>query len=275
MTATDETEDHWTNWGLDPDEITEYTALREDIPGHLETSLWSWLRNAVTVPETPYESAYADSELVRQFERVLHVPINWPFNRTDVVWAIQQAYLDRPVRDTWRLVNWLLGYGHAHGGTLKTYLLQSGSAWTVEAADKGRCYLVKRVPEGVQVAATAAFQQPNGGKRLATAWEEAFGVNPDPTKAYSEAVKAVEDSAIRVVCPNDRSATLGKVIGQVKAGTWKLPNLREDPASPTHDVLVGMMQTLWTGSMTATVVRPPSGCPPLLRTRPNRRSYSR
>lgn len=244
---TDETEDHWSHWGLDDDEIAQYSALREDIPGHLETSLWLWVRDAVTVPETGYTSAYPDRELVREFERTLQVPIKWPFNRTDVIWAIQQAYLDRPIRDVWRLVNWLLGHGHAHGGTLKTYLLQSGSAYTVEAADKGRCYLVKRVPEGVQDAATAAFGQPSAGKRLAKAWEAAFGVNPDPTKAYSLAVKAVEDAAIPVVCPNDRSATLGKVIGEVRAGTWKLPHLREDPNVTTHDVLIGMMRTLWVG----------------------------
>jgi hypothetical protein len=40
---------------------------------------------------------------------------------------------------------------------------------------------------------------------------------------------------------------LGRVIGQVNAGTWKLPHLREDANAPTHDVLVGMMRTLWTG----------------------------
>lgn len=244
---TDETEDHWSHWGLDEDEIAEYTALREDIPGHLEMSLWSWVRDAVTVPETGFVSAYADSDLVRQFERVLQVPIKWPFNRTDVVWAIQQAYLDRPIRDTWRLVNWLLGYGHAHGGTLKTYLLQSGSAYTVEAADRGRSCLVKRVPDGVQDAANAVFAQPNAGRRLAMAWEAAFGVNPDPTKAYSLAVKAVEDAAIPVICPSDSCATLGRVIGQVNTGTWKLPHLREDPNVTTHDVLVGMMKTLWVG----------------------------
>ena len=50
-----------------------------------------------------------------------------------------------------------------------------------------------------------------------------------------------------MVCPNDRTATLGKVIGIVNSGTWKLPHLREDPNAPTHDVLVGMMRTIWVG----------------------------
>lgn len=246
MTTTDDTEDHWRHWGLDPDEITDYSALREDIPEYLEPSLWGWVRHAITT-DYGYTSD-TDADLIRQFERELKVPIPWPgTGRIDVVWAIRQAYADRPLRDTWRLINYLLGYGHAPGGVLKTYLLESGSAYTVLAANHGMCYLSKRVPEGVQVAADAVFQQPNGGKRLAVAWQEAFGVNPDPTKAYSEAVKAVEDAAIPVVCPNDTSATLGSVIGQVNAGTWKLPHLREHSNATTHDVLVGMLRTLWTG----------------------------
>ena len=247
MTMTDETEDHWSHWGLDEDEIVEYTALREDIPEHLEKSLWSWVRDAVTVPHDGYVSARTDGDLVRQIERVLQVSVQWPSNRVEAVTALRWAHDNRPIRDTWRLVNYLLGFGHAHGGILKTYLRQAGSAYTVEAADKGRCYLVKRVPDGVQDAANAAFGQPNAGKRLAQAWEAAFGVNPDPTKAYSLAVKAVEDAAIPVICPSDSSATLGRVIGQVNAGTWKLPHLREDPDVTTHDVLVGMMKTLWVG----------------------------
>lgn len=75
----------------------------------------------------------------------------------------------------------------------------------------------------------------------AVAWQEALGVNRDPTKAYAAAVKAVEDATIPVVCPQDTTATLGKVIGQVNTGIWKLPHLREDQNAPTHVVLVGMM----------------------------------
>lgn len=247
MTMTDETEDHWSHWGLDEDEIAEYTALSEDIPPHLETSLWSWVRDAVTVPETGYRSAYLDQDLVRRFERELQVRINWPFNRQDVIWSIQQAYLSRPIRDIWRLVNWLLGFGHAHGGTLKTYLLQSGSAYIVETASNGRGYLAKRVPDGVQEAAAAAFQMPNAGKRLAKAWEAAFGINPDPTKAYAEAVKAVEDAAIPVVPVSKSEPTLGDVIREIDRGTWRLPHLREHDLAPSHDVLVSMLRMLWRG----------------------------
>ncbi len=257
MTTTGETEDDWLHFGLNEDEITEYTALREDIPAWLHTSLWNWIRDAFArrdgnAAEYMRRGVAAptniDIELVRKCERVLRVPLSWPGqNNVDFRTRMQWDYNKRPVRDVWRLVNYLLAHGHAHGGTLKDILLDAGSVWTATDAGNGRCLLVRRVPDGVAEAADAAFQQPNGGKKLAIAWESAFGVNPDPTKAYSMAVKAVEDAAIPVVCPQDGAATLGRVIGQVNAGTWKLPHLREDSNAPTHDVLVGMMRTLWTG----------------------------
>lgn len=255
-TTDDTTEDHWQHWGLEDDEIATYNALSKNIDEWLATSLWNWICEAFTHPAKVVNGArygpHFDNELLREIERVLRVPVGLNVRKQalDVdpaVNTVKVAYQKRSTRDLWRLVNYLLGHGHAHGGKLKTYLLDAGSAYTVADAGGGRCYLTDRVPEGVEVAAAAAFRYANGGNRLASAWEAAFGINPDPTRAYSMAVKAVEDAAIPVVCPNDTSATLGKVIGQVNAGTWKLPHLREDPNAPTHDVLVGMMRTLWVG----------------------------
>jgi hypothetical protein len=253
-TTDDTTEDHWQHWGLDDDEIATYNALSKDIDVWLATSLWNWISAAFTHPPKTVNNArygeHFDNELLREIERVLRVPIGWNAGVAQVAQAVNSvkvAYQKRPTRDLWRLVNYLLGHGHAHGGTLKTYLLDAGSAYTVTGAGNGKCYLTDRVPEGVEVAAAAAFRHANGGDRLARAWEAVFGINPDPSNGYRLAVKAVEDAAIPVVCPQDTAATLGKVIGEVNAGSWKLPHLREDSNAPTHDVLVGMMKTLWVG----------------------------
>jgi hypothetical protein len=253
--ADAEEEDRWLHFGLNDDEVAEYTALSEDVPAWLDTSLWDWIRDAFIIRDNTLDSAHRrvaptariDNDLVRKCELVLRVPIAWPASNSEFRSRIRSTYRKRTHRDAWRLVNYLLANGHAHGGRLKTILLDAGSVWTVAAADKGKCYLVRRVPDGVADAAVAAFRYGDAGKRLAQAWEASFGVDPDPTKAYSMAVKAVEDAAIPVVCPNDRTATLGKVIGIVNSGTWKLPHLREDPNAPTHDVLLGMMRTLWVG----------------------------
>lgn len=257
--AGTEEEDHWLYFGLDDDEIVEYTALRDDIPEWLETSLWDWIRRAFTIttygqsgPIRQTATNWFDNELLRKCERKLRVPVafNQP-NSMEVAKAINSirlAYRDRTDRDIWRLVNYLLRAGHTRGETLKTYLLDAGSAWTVADADEGHCYLARRVPDGMKAAAEAASQKPNGGKRLAIAWEDAFGVNPDPSKAYWFAVKAVEDASARVVIPNDPSPTLGKVISRIEQGEqFSLPHLREDSRAKTHDILLGMLRMIWVG----------------------------
>jgi len=88
----------------------------------------------------------------------------------------------------------------------------------------------------------------HAGVRLAQAWAAAFGVDPDPSKAYSLAIKAVEDAAASLVTPTDRLATLGKISGVVRdQGEWSLPTTREDADFPSGQLLHAMMRALWTG----------------------------
>ena len=260
--AETEEEDHWLHFGLVDDEITEYTALREDIPEWLATSLWNWIRDSFLISERTLDDARrgvtpsprVDRPLVRKCERVLRVQIFWgcagsTSRDAEFQQSIRYAYSKCSNRDVWRLVNYLLAEGHARGGTLKTYLLDAGSEWTVAAAKKGKCYLVRRVPDGVEVAAAAAFQHPNGGKRLAKAWEAIFGVNPNPSEGYRLAVKAVEDASAPVVIPDDPTPTLGKVISRIdQGGQFRLPHLREEPGGTTsHDVMLNNLKQLWWG----------------------------
>jgi hypothetical protein len=256
MTKTDETENNWLHFGLDEDEIAEYTALREDIPDYLATSLWGWVEDAFTIRAYPIGSHMnratpprVDTDLVRKCERVLRVAIQWPGSTLGFLPTLRNAYNKKGITAAWRLVNYLLSKGHAQGGTLKTILLDAGSVWTVADAGGGRCILMRRVPDGVATAANAAFQLPNGGKRLARAWEATFGVDPNPSEAYRLAVKAVEDASAPVVIPNDPSPTLGKVNQRIEqGGQFKLPHLREEPGgTSSHDVLLANLKQIWWG----------------------------
>lgn len=242
-------ESDWVPLGLDDSELDDYYAGRDDIPEYLETSLWKWIDKQLLSSSGTFKP-----DLVRKAERVLRMSIpvehvqDYPRRKLQ---AVRSAYSSRPDIEVWRFVDFLLAeddsfYADGRRTSLDEMLVQAGSGWQV-GSRRGKPGLVQRLPDGVGVAAKATFQHPDAGKRLAAAWETVFGIDPDPSKGYSLAVKAVEDAAIPVVCPNDRTATLGKVIGVVNGGTWRLPHLREDPASPTHDVLVGMMRTLWVG----------------------------
>lgn len=252
-TAIDETEiageSDWVPLGLDDSALDDYYAARDDIPKYLETSLWMWIDKALLSASGTFRA-----DLVRKGERVLRTWLAVDHVRdfpSEKLRAVRSAYSDRSDIEVWRFVDFLLAYddgpyASSRRDSLAEMLVQAGSGWQVGRRG-GKVGLVSRLPDGVGVAGTATFQHGDAGKRLAAAWETVFGVDPDPSKGYLLAVKAVEDAAIPVVCPNDRTATLGKVIGIVNGGTWRPPHLREDPASPTHDVLVGMMRTLWVG----------------------------
>ncbi|WP_078290927.1 hypothetical protein [Mycobacterium sp. D16R24] len=247
MTTTGEI---WLPLGVDGnDEVAEYTALRDDVPDYLYRSLWTWINGKFGVTLRASGGGGFNVGLARQCERVLKISIadSGAYAASSFT-AVKNAVSGSDTM-TWRLVDYLvsINYSSVSGASsLNEMLLESGSSWKV-GERAGKIGLVKRLPAGVQDGAESTFQRGDAGRRLRAAWEAAYGVNPDPSKAYSLAVKAVEDAAIPVVCPNDRSATLGRVNGQVKSGSWKLPHLREDANSPTHDVLLGMMQTLWVG----------------------------
>lgn len=131
---------------------------------------------------------------------------------------------------------------------LEEILIAGGSLWKVGQRD-GVAGLERRVPKGVQQAAEQVMSTPgHAGTLLSEAWHAAFGLNPDFGKAYAQSVKAVEAAAIPVVSPNDAGATLGKVIGTIRAdGNWSLDLTREHLTSTSAAVILGMAQALWTG----------------------------
>jgi hypothetical protein len=249
MTTTDETQEQWLPLGVDGNKVVAFITPWADIPDFFQQSLWNWVdSNLVARTLNGY---VFDVELVRLAERKLHtkLPHSEPHNVNSGPDALREHYNRVGTKPLLAFVDFLMSNlpdKHVRLGALEQLLIESGSGWRV-GTRAGEPGLVQRLPEGVVVAAEATVQHGAAGTRLAQAWEAVFGVNPDPSNGYRLAVKAVEDAAIPVVCPNDTTATLGKVIGEVNAGTWKLPHLREDANSPTHDVLVGMMRTLWVG----------------------------
>jgi hypothetical protein len=57
----------------------------------------------------------------------------------------------------------------------------------------------------------------SAARQLRTAWQCVYALHPDPVKAYAEAVKAVESAAHAVVEPRQKRATLGTMLGHLKA----------------------------------------------------------
>ncbi|WP_066040855.1 hypothetical protein [Herbiconiux solani] len=142
-----------------------------------------------------------------------------------------------------------LGYGGEESlESLELLLADAGSSWKV-GSRAGHASLEQRVPTGIAQAVDEVTNAPgDAGRLLAEAWNATFGRGHDYEKAYSKAVKAVEAAAIPVVSPANVRATLGTVIAQMKQqADWELGLTREHADYPTQEVVLGMLQALWTG----------------------------
>jgi hypothetical protein len=85
------------------------------------------------------------------------------------------------------------------------------------------------------------------GQHLTLAWVAVYGRSPDPGKAYSEAVKAVEVAAQPVITPADTSATLGKMIAVFRDGPGKWEFALKPSSTDPHEAVLQMMRLVWTG----------------------------
>lgn len=132
--------------------------------------------------------------------------------------------------------------------SLDRILSDGGSKWKIGTRD-GLPGLEQRVPEGVQLNAEQAMNTPgNAGKLLAEAWHATYGINPNPELGYSKAVKAVEAAARPLVSPKNATATLGNIVGQMRADKdWDMVLIKKHPQNPTDKVLIDLMQALWSG----------------------------
>lgn len=211
-------------------------ALFEGVPAHLMRPLADWL--LASVP----------TDALKVIAVRLHLPIETQHSA-----AVQRslvAHLDdetvfldvldlslRIVKtpDARRQLNSLLSLG--------------GSAWKVDEAGTGLERRVDPTAAASQQEAVTAGTAAGGsaGTHLATAWSETYGLHPDATKAYSESIKAVEAAAAPVVTPNDLKATLGKMIGELRANPAKYEV--EIGGAHAGDVgpVLALMSMLWDG----------------------------
>jgi hypothetical protein len=127
---------------------------------------------------------------------------------------------------------------------LNRMLANGGSAYRYR---RGR--LERRVDDTVVAAfeSAAATANDEASMLLRRAWSATYGRDPEPSRAYGDAVRAVEAIACPLVLPGDPKPTLGKVIARLReqADMWNfiLPGERE-AAGITPMRL--MLELLWT-----------------------------
>ncbi len=141
------------------------------------------------------------------------------------------------------------GRGREGGNSdLERILREGGSKWKVGTRNE-LPGLEERVPQGVQDAADQAMARPgDAGRLLSEAWHATYGVNPQADLGYRKSIEAVEAVVLPLVTGKDATAHLGKAIGQMRADKdWKMPFIKEHKQNPSQDVVLGMLQAIWSG----------------------------
>ncbi|MEU6245711.1 hypothetical protein [Streptomyces sp. NPDC047024] len=132
-------------------------------------------------------------------------------------------------------------------------LLDDGrSAYTLRSDKAGLRQRVDPTVEALaEAAVTSANQDPtrgSAGAHLNEAWKAAYALHPEPSRAYSEAIKAVEAAAHATVEPNNSKATLGSMIKVMEntQARWVV-GIGSDPSTSGAETVARMMRLLWTG----------------------------
>jgi hypothetical protein len=209
----------------------------EGVPEHLATPLWRWVRHWERNPE----------EILLALRIPQEGAVYNPWNDLgDAAFGDESLFLD--------IIDFMLGQDRISSTKqpsavkrLRWLLDRGGSSWRV--ADDGRALERRIDPTVVETARSATTPGTSTGEHLATAWRAAYGRQPDPGKAYAEAIKAVEAAAVPIVEPNHARATLGSVLGTLKAGQadWELAILGPDRTRCDAEVVVAMLELLWRG----------------------------
>lgn len=150
-------------------------------------------------------------------------------------------------------------YLGTHGGSrrelaiaeLVDMLTLAGSAYRVNDTRTGLELRVDATAQRAIVGTLAAARAPQSGSaadHLATAWKCAYGREPDPTKAYGEAIKAVESASQSVIEPNNARATLGSMLGVIRNSPQRFSTAIPAPSGQNDiEIVSAMMQRLWKG----------------------------
>jgi hypothetical protein len=207
-------------------------------------------------------------EFLMIVERRLRVSLDWTKGYAEALESLGQVISDGSM-----LLQLLelalehidLGYSvqeeDAAIAALDRILTESGMVWRVDVQDiptgetwhghqafrKLRTLQRRTTPEAATAVQTLNRNAPSVAQHMTSAWNYAFGRNPNPGHAYSEAIKAVEAAAIPVVSPKDTTATLGKVIGGMRASPrrWRCELADGSHGASSIEIIIAMMDLLW------------------------------
>jgi hypothetical protein len=227
-------------------------ALHDGVPEWLDQPLRDWLDSALATEGKDGAERLARRVLMRlrwakdnpRQSYVQRLGFSSGMDLVTVVDAVLQLH------PGWELPN--LTHGlifRPLAWSLDETLTDAASLYEIDY--QGRC-LVRRVDATVQALVDKAVTNATAttAEHLRTAWVAAYGLHPDPDKAYDHAVLAIEDQTCPLVSPRNGKPTLGTVIRDLRNqnGQWELSIGDTGTGQPaTIDALIDMLDLLWKG----------------------------
>ena len=229
----------------------QYDGPYDGVPPWLAAPLEQWLRRQF--------SDYGSGPVLQTLEQVLvfaaRLRLTTPIDTGRSAWALD-SLVDAAKQDDETfldLIDLLLEVAEEIDvRSLATTLDLGGSSWEVCRCEDGTAMLEDRVSDAARQSFGEAISSGSSAAHaLASAWSAAYGRNKDPKEAYSEAITAVEAALQPIVLPADKSATLGKIIGQLKSSDKYGFRIEPNPPNGKPADAVGMISTmaqvLWQG----------------------------
>lgn len=129
----------------------------------------------------------------------------------------------------WDIIDAFLFHG-ADRYSLSEILDSFGHEYTVHPTEP---QLIQRLDKTtLEGYSSATTPEDESSDHLNVAWNAVYSRNPDYSKAWEYATKAVEAALRPIVAPNDSKATLGKLIGQISStpNQWTISIVKRELA---------------------------------------------
>ncbi|WP_426513230.1 hypothetical protein ACPPVO_22955 [Dactylosporangium sp. McL0621] len=200
--------------GLAPAEPAEGVSpqLHHALQGWLQQVLVGVAPDRVVRPSADYGSE------VRQI--MLRLGVDVP------PWQLPPELILDAVDATLGMRSWV-GSDGGSPWPLADILTAANSVWRVAKQTDGRLGLERRIDATVTAAVSesARAAPAQAAEHLRTAWQAAYGRDPDPDKVFNESIRAVEELACPLIQPNlaaQNRATLGTALGELSGNAAHL-----------------------------------------------------